>query len=109
VDPRLAAWIERLLRKEPGERPQGAAQAWEELEPMAAEVRVARRQTDAAPAASPKGSARALVDPLNLGVPLTVLVVGFVIGSLWLVPVAVAVYAALVAISVREAAARKGV
>jgi hypothetical protein len=32
VDPRLAAWVERMLAKEPRKRPASAAQAWEELE-----------------------------------------------------------------------------
>ncbi len=32
LDPQLAAWVERLLAKEPTNRPRGAAEAWEELE-----------------------------------------------------------------------------
>jgi len=32
LDPQLAAWVERLLAKEPTHRPKGAAEAWEELE-----------------------------------------------------------------------------
>lgn len=32
VDPRLAAWVERMLAKDPRKRPAGAAQAWDELE-----------------------------------------------------------------------------
>ena len=32
LDPGLAGWVERMLAKEPAERPPGAAAAWEELE-----------------------------------------------------------------------------
>ncbi len=32
VDPAMSAWIERMTAKEPAERPQSAAEAWEELE-----------------------------------------------------------------------------
>jgi Protein kinase domain len=32
LDPSLAAWLERMLAKEPADRPPGAAAAWEELE-----------------------------------------------------------------------------
>jgi Protein kinase domain len=32
LDPALAHWLERMLAKEPAERPPGAAAAWEELE-----------------------------------------------------------------------------
>jgi protein kinase-like protein len=32
VDPRLAAWVERMLAKDPRARPVGAAEAWDELE-----------------------------------------------------------------------------
>jgi Protein kinase domain/HYR domain len=32
VDPRLADWVQRLLAKEPVERPEGPVAAWEELE-----------------------------------------------------------------------------
>ena len=34
VDPRLAQWIERLLAKEPSERPASAPAAWDELEEL---------------------------------------------------------------------------
>jgi len=32
VDPRLAAWVERMLAKDPRKRPASAVQAWDELE-----------------------------------------------------------------------------
>ena len=32
LDPRLAAWLERMLEKDPERRPRGAAEAWDELE-----------------------------------------------------------------------------
>jgi hypothetical protein len=32
LDPSLASWLERMLAKEPADRPPGAAAAWEELE-----------------------------------------------------------------------------
>jgi hypothetical protein len=32
LDPALASWLERMLAKEPSERPPGAAAAWDELE-----------------------------------------------------------------------------
>jgi serine/threonine protein kinase len=32
IDPRLASWIDWLVEKEPSERPESAAQAWDELE-----------------------------------------------------------------------------
>jgi len=35
LDPQLAGWVERLLAKEPVDRPKGAAEAWEELEEIA--------------------------------------------------------------------------
>src|SRR4051812_36608387 len=34
LDPELAAWTLRMLAKEPAGRPAGAAQAWDELEPI---------------------------------------------------------------------------
>src|SRR4051812_2661906 len=34
LDPDLAAWTLRMLAKEPGGRPAGATQAWDELEPI---------------------------------------------------------------------------
>ena len=34
LDPELAAWMLRMLAKEPAGRPAGAAQAWDELEPI---------------------------------------------------------------------------
>ena len=38
VDPRLAAWVARLLEKEPDSRPAGAAEAWSELEEIVVEI-----------------------------------------------------------------------
>src|SRR5439155_8396748 len=37
VGARWAAWVERMLAKEPGDRPSGAAAAWAELEPVVVE------------------------------------------------------------------------
>ena len=34
TDPRLAQWVERLLAKDPGDRPAGAREAWDELEEL---------------------------------------------------------------------------
>jgi hypothetical protein len=54
--------------------------------------------------APPKPSPwRALYQPLNVGVPLAVLLAGLVLRVPWLALVALAAYAALVFISVREA------
>ena len=107
VDERLADWIERLLAKDPGDRPQGAAQAWEDLEPVADDLRPRRWQaTTASP--SPSGKKwRALVNPLNVGVPLAMLAIGIAIGAFWLVPVALVVFGALVFISVRESSVKR--
>ena len=38
VDPRLAAWVGRLLEKRPEARPAGAAQAWAELEELVVDI-----------------------------------------------------------------------
>src|SRR5262249_997711 len=37
VGERWAAWVERMLAKEPGDRPSGAKAAWAELEPVVVE------------------------------------------------------------------------
>ena len=109
VDDRLAEWIERLLAKDPRDRPQSAAVAWEELEPVVEDLRPRRRQAPAAPV--PKASVspwRAVLHPLNVVVPLVVLGIGIAIGAFWLVPVALAVYGALVFISLRESSGSAG-
>jgi serine/threonine protein kinase len=106
LDAELADWVERLLAKDPADRPQGAAAAWKELEPIAGSTSGPRPR-----APGPEDTAdrrhlplRALAHPFNVAVPLVVLAVGLAIGVLWLVPVAAVVYAALVAVSLREAA-----
>jgi serine/threonine protein kinase len=38
LDPRLAAWIERLLAKQPAQRPQSAPEAWDALEETAVDL-----------------------------------------------------------------------
>jgi tRNA A-37 threonylcarbamoyl transferase component Bud32 len=38
VDPRLAAWVGRMLEKRPEARPAGAAQAWAELEEVVVDI-----------------------------------------------------------------------
>jgi hypothetical protein len=58
VDPRISAWIDELLRKDPRERPPGAAVAWAELEEIAIAIAGPRwrreaRLPPAAPGAVP--------------------------------------------------------
>jgi serine/threonine protein kinase len=96
----LADWVHRLLAKDPAARPQGAAAARQELEPYAdPPSRRERQPQERPPERSPW---RALYHPLNVGVPLAVLAAGLALEVRWLLLVAVAVYAALVLISVRE-------
>jgi len=52
VPPALAAWVDRLLRKDRAERPPSAREALEELDRVAREADVAEMAAEAAPAAS---------------------------------------------------------
>lgn len=99
----LAEWVHRLLEKDPADRPQGAAVAWAELEPIVLDHRRPRPRERPEPA---KVVVSALLHPVNLLVPLAVLAVGLAIDALWLVPVAVVAFAALAVISIREALGR---
>jgi serine/threonine protein kinase len=102
LEVRLADWVHRLLAKDPAKRPQSAAEAWAALEPLIDESRPA-------PPPPPKPSLRrAFYQPLNVGVPLAVLLAGLALRVPWLALVALAAYAALVFISVREANADAG-
>jgi serine/threonine protein kinase len=94
TDPRLARWIEDLLQKDPARRPAGAAQALEGLRAIKDDV--LERPHAVRP---PRRIVRALVHPLNLGVPVTVAVVAPVANAPWLLGVAAAAYAALAGIT----------
>jgi serine/threonine protein kinase len=94
ADPRLARWIERLLEKDPAHRPAGATEALDELRAIKNDV--LERPRTARPR---RGDWRALVHPLNLGVPLAVAVAAFLAQAAWLLGVAAATYAALVTIA----------
>lgn len=56
VPPAISSWIDRLLRKEPGDRPQSAAEAWEGLEEILLDLMGPRWRRDA-PLPEPPGPA----------------------------------------------------
>jgi predicted Ser/Thr protein kinase len=69
LDPRVAAWLERLLAKQPGERPQSAAEAWDELEEVAVEALGERWRREAA---LPAGAGdEAVVPAMPVAAPAT--------------------------------------
>ena len=47
LDPAIAEWVEQMLEKEPANRPQGAAQAWDSLEEIAITLDGPRWRRDA--------------------------------------------------------------
>jgi serine/threonine protein kinase len=94
VDSRLAAWIERLLEKDPARRSAGAREALDNLRAIREDVLERPR-----PVRPPRRIVGALVDPLNVAVALTVAAAAAVLGAVWLLAVASAAYSALVAIS----------
>ena len=50
LDPRVSGWVDRLLRKSPGERPQTSAEAWEALEEIVLDLEGPRwRRSSALP------------------------------------------------------------
>jgi serine/threonine protein kinase len=117
LDTRLAAWVDRLLERDPARRPDSAAAAGASLEDVAEgalgprwrreaplpEERpalVIREPTETlrTPALSRRLLGRALIRPVNLIVPALVIVAGLVLEQ-WLFPVAAASYAALVLIT----------
>jgi serine/threonine protein kinase len=96
VDVRLAAWIERLLEKDPARRPATARQALDELKAIEADL------VDRAPPVEARRRgrvARSLTSPLNLAVPALVAVAALLLDAPWLLAVAVAAYATLFVIS----------
>ncbi len=94
VDSRLARWIERLLAKDPARRPAGAHEALDELRAIRDEVLEHPR-----PVGPPRRIVRPLLSPLNVAVALAVAVAAALFNAVWLFAVAVATYAALVAIT----------
>src|SRR3954447_8223890 len=59
VDPEISAWIERLVAKEPSDRPASAAAAWEELEELLFEKLGPRWHRESRLGAPPQGSSPA--------------------------------------------------
>jgi len=117
LDKRLAEWVDRLLEREPGRRPDSAAAARESLEELAESALGSRWRREAPlPEERPPAVVReptqplhtltlsrrllanALTRPVNLLVPALVIVAGLVLEQ-WLFLVAAASYAALVLIT----------
>src|SRR5207245_920617 len=56
LDPRIARWVERLLAKNPADRPAGAAEAWDELEGTLIDTLGPRWRRDASLGAAAPGA-----------------------------------------------------
>jgi Protein kinase domain len=68
VDPKLAGWVERMLAKDPGKRPAGAAPAWEELEEIVIGILGPRWRRDSRlPGDTPEPVGRAAAAPAGAG------------------------------------------
>ncbi|MBA2462919.1 MAG: serine/threonine protein kinase, partial [Actinobacteria bacterium] len=63
LDERLAAWLERMLEKDPERRPSGAAEAWEELEEIVLGILGPRWRRQARLVERPSGNGAAARTP----------------------------------------------